>query len=80
MMLDTFAGLKIIESVHLVDGPFEDWSRVRSLGRAKRRRRKYAQNITIYYTPKPGLLRTSDTIYGHPATIAKLRARIASDV
>jgi len=70
------AGLRIIESLHMVDGPFEDWSRVRSPGRARRRRWRHRQNIRIYYTPKPGFLRTDDALIGHPATCAKLIAAV----
>lgn len=71
-------GLKIIESEHMVDGPFEDWSAVRSPARARRRRRKgYPQRIRTYWTPKPDLLRTSTGVFiGHPATVRKLRERI----
>lgn len=69
------SGLKIIESVSMVDGPFEDWSQVRSPGRARRRRRQgHQQRIRLYYKPREDFLRTADTIIGHPATIAKLKA------
>ena len=70
------AGLRVIESSHMVDGPFEDWSRVRSPGRARRRRGKHRQNIRIFYTPKPEFLKTADAIIGHPAMCAKLKAAI----
>jgi hypothetical protein len=45
-------GVRIIENSSLLDGPFEDWSKVRSHGRALRRRRRgFPQRIRIYYTP-----------------------------
>jgi hypothetical protein len=41
------AGVRIIESLHMVDR-VEDWSRVRSPGRAARRRRQgHRQNLVI---------------------------------
>lgn len=67
-------GLKVIESAHLTVGPFENWSRVRSHSRARRRRAKHLQNITYYNLPDPNLVKLPDgTLVGHPATVAKLR-------
>jgi hypothetical protein len=67
-------GLKVLSSPAMVDGPFEDWSNVRSPGRARRRRRKHRQNIRIYYTPKREFIRLLDgTLVGHPAMVAELR-------
>lgn len=67
---------EIIESLAMVDGPFEDWSRVRSPGRARRRRR-YRQNIRFYYTPKPDFLRLPDgTMVGHPQTVRAFYAKV----
>lgn len=46
------AGLQVIEDRSLVDS-VEDWSRVRSPGRARRRQRYgYRQNIRIVKVPK----------------------------
>lgn len=68
---------EIIESIHMVDGPFEDWSRVRSPGRARRRRAKHRQNIQLYYTPKPGFMKLPNgTLVGHPTTVRAFRAKI----
>lgn len=73
-MVSGLWGLKIISSPEMVDGPFEDWSRVRSPGRARRRRHKHRQNIRLYYTPKPEFIRLPNgTLVGHPAMVAKLR-------
>lgn len=77
MYTNNIYGLNIILSDQMVIGPFEDWSKVRSPGRAARRRnRGIPQRIRVYYMPDPNLLRTSDSIIGHPATIQKLREKI----
>lgn len=72
----------IIESLHMVDGPFEDWSQVRSPSRARRRLRQgYPQKIRRYYTPKPDFLRLPDgALVGHPATVQALRTKIAKSM
>jgi hypothetical protein len=71
-------GLRIIKNSLLVIGPFEDWSRVRSPGRARRRRRRgHPQRIRIYFKPDPKLYRMGDLLVGHPETVARLTAAIA---
>lgn len=71
----------IIEDRNMVDGPFEDWSRVRSPGRARRRRHKHRQNIRIYYVPAKSLLKLPDgTLVGHPQTVAALYAKIREGI
>lgn len=72
-MTDIVQGVRIIESDLLVDGPFEDWSQVRSHGRAARRRRKHPQRIRIYYTPSKTAYRTPDGIIMHPAMARELK-------
>ena len=69
-------GVPIIESPVLVIGPFEDWSDVRSPGRAARRRRQgHRQRIRLYYKPDPNAYRLPNgTIAVHPETAALLRA------
>lgn len=71
-------GVRIIENPMLTVGPFEDWSQVRSHGRAARRRRKgHKQRIRLYYKPDPNMMRLPDgTIVGHPATVHRLREMI----
>jgi hypothetical protein len=67
-------GIKIIESDLLVIGPFEDWSQVRSHGRAARRRKQgHHQRIRLYYKPDPNAKRMGDTLIMHPATAQDLR-------
>lgn len=73
-------GVRIIEDSRLVDGPFEDWSRVRSHGRAKRRRAKHRQNIRYFYTPSATALTLPDgSIVMHPEMAKQLRARLNED-
>lgn len=65
---------RFIETTDMVEGPFEDWSRVRSPGRARRRLRKgYRQNVRTYYTPRKDFMQTADgTTYVHPVTMRAL--------
>lgn len=74
--IGSFLGLRIVENVHLVVGPFEDWSKVRSPGRARRWRAKHRQNIRLFYKPDPSVYRMSDGIFAHPTICARLRAAI----
>lgn len=73
-------GLQIVESSYLTV-PAEDWSRVRSPGRARRRiKRGYRQNIRYYQKPSPDLIVAEGKITGHPETIRALTDRLAKDV
>lgn len=58
----------VVPSMTIVVG--EDWSKVRSPSRARRRRRKHRQNIVTLYRPDPQLLvdQERQVIYCHPAT------------
>lgn len=71
-----FNGLRIVESVLMVDR-HEDWSRVRSPSRA-RRRMKYGhpQNIRYYDVPKKEALQMGGTLVMHPLMAAKLRRAV----
>jgi hypothetical protein len=73
--------IRLIENPMLTIGPFEDWSDVRSPGRAARRRKQgHRQRIRFYYKPDPQLYHMADgSTFGHPATLAKLRAAISKD-
>lgn len=72
-----FGSIRLISNALLVDGPFEDWSEVRSHGRARRRRRKHPQRIRVFYRPSPKLLRLPDgSIVAHPETLDRLRKAI----
>jgi hypothetical protein len=73
-------GVRVIESPLLTEGPFEDWSDVRSIGRATRRRKLgHKQRIRFFYKPSPTFYRYGDTIVGHPELVAALRARAAQE-
>jgi hypothetical protein len=78
-MIGLFSGVRIIPNSQLVVGPFEDWSEVRSPGRAARRRRRgFPQRIRIYYRPDPKMVQLPDgTLVGHPVTIRALEQAIA---
>lgn len=69
------AGVRITTSPLLTIGPFEDWSEVRSHGRAARRRRQgHPQRIRIYYKPDPNAMQMPDgSLVMHPDTYHKLR-------
>lgn len=75
--------MRIIEDTTLVECVGEDWSKVRSPGRAARRRdavshrgrrkRSHRQNITPLYKPKPDAFMIGDTMVMHPETARLLR-------
>ncbi len=55
----------------------EDWSQVRSPGRAARRRKQgKAQRIQYVEIPDPKLYAFGDTVIGHPNTIDAARRAI----
>ncbi len=71
-------GLRIIESKQLVDRN-EDWSRVRSPSRARRRMRQgHRQNIIVTYTPKTIAYHMphENAVVMHPDMARQLRARL----
>lgn len=78
---EPFGGLRVITSNLLMIGPFEDWSQVRSHGRAARRRKLgHPQRIRIYYKPNPNAMKLPDgSLVMHPATYQRLRAHLAKD-
>lgn len=72
-------GLPIIESDQMVVGPFEDWSKVRSHGRAARRRKRgFRQNIRLFYKPRPDFLQLPNgTLVGHPEMGRELKRSLS---
>jgi hypothetical protein len=73
--------IRIVEDINMVDGPFEDWSKVRSHGRATRRRRRgFPQRIRVYYTPKKEAFAIDggQTFIIHPAMTQALLNRVGS--
>lgn len=72
----SFAGMRIIRDINMTD-TIEDWSRVRSPGRARRRRKLgHPQNIVWREVPKKDLFKIGDTFVGHPETVKALSAAI----
>lgn len=68
------SALRIVEDDRLLDYVGEDWSKVRSPGRAKRRRKRgFKQNIKAMYAPKKEAYRVGNTLYMHPAMAAEAR-------
>lgn len=69
-------GMRIVECEEMRDVVGEDWSKVRSPGRARRRRRKHRQNIQPLYKPQEKFLvmETEGVIFCHPAMAARLIA------
>ena len=71
-------GIQIVETVHATE-PAEDWSRVRSPARAKRRmNRGFPQNV-VYYR-KPAGFMSGHTLYAHPEFVRELKAHIDAGV
>lgn len=68
----SFGGLRIVEDASLVD-TVEDWSRVRSPGRARRRRHKHPQNVRSVHVPKKTAVMFGNTLFMHPEMARRLR-------
>lgn len=70
--MHTFMGFKIIENPFLTK-TIEDWSKVRSPGRARRRRPKHRQNIKILTVPDDNFyLAQGRMLICHPYMARKL--------
>ena len=67
--MSRFMGMEIV-ATPLATERVEDWSRVRSPGRARRRRR-YRQNIRI--VEKPSAYVMGGRIYAHPAIVTRMK-------
>lgn len=74
---NTLSGFSIFEVEAMVVYDGEDWSKVRSPARARRRRRKHPQNITAKYKPDGKFLidQRKRAIYCHPVMANMLRAK-----
>ena len=73
--LGVFGALRIVGSDQLADTK-EDWSKVRSPGRAARRRKRgHKQRITTKITPRDEAIidRSSGTVFVHPSKLASLK-------
>lgn len=71
-----FGGILIMEDASRVVFDREDWSRVRSPGRAARRRSKHRQNIVMLYKPDPNVIQFGDRLIMHPAIAAEVRRQV----
>ncbi len=68
-----------IETSEFLTKSAEDWSRVRSPGRARRRRRLgYRQNIAWVQIPDPAIYEIAGGFYMHPETLERLKAYLAA--
>jgi len=64
--MNSFMGMPIVTN-RLLTVPAEDWSRVRSPGRARRRMRQgFRQNVRYYDAPTPKAMVIGGVIYVHP--------------
>ncbi len=77
----SIAGMNIYEDSLLTETR-EDWSKVRSPARARRRlKHGHRQNIRIYHVPSPTILQVGESaLYMHPETAKKLRQRINAEI
>lgn len=72
-----FGGMPVRTSIFLTV-PYEDWSEVRSPGRARRRmKRGHRQRIKYLQVPDPKVFVANGVIHGHPDTIKKMVAKLA---
>ncbi|MEY9198711.1 hypothetical protein ABIA16_003827 [Sinorhizobium fredii] len=68
-----FRGTPIVTSLAMTV-PAEDWSRVRSPSRARRRMRQgHRQNVRHYQAPDPRFYMIGGAIHCHPVMLEKLR-------
>jgi hypothetical protein len=77
MLQPPYDGFRVINDPSMVD-IVEDWSRVRSPGRARRRRSRHKQNIAFVRVPKASMFISGrlGVIIGHPVTIAELMKHV----
>jgi hypothetical protein len=71
------SGMRVIETLTMVED-YDDWSRVRSPSRARRRQKYgYRQNIVRRQRPKREAVIIAGTLYIHPETARTLYAMLA---
>jgi hypothetical protein len=69
-----FNGMPVRESI-LLTVRHEDWSKVRSPGRARRRMKNgHRQRISYLDIPNPHVFIIHGVIHGHPDTLKKMRS------
>lgn len=73
--METFMGVPIYSTLAMSE-TIEDWSRVRSPARARRRRRLgHKQNIVLRIVPKKEAVFMNGAMYVHPIVLQQLRLR-----
>ena len=71
--INMLGGFRIIESALLTE-PFEDWSQVRSHGRARRRLKQgHPQRVRYIQVPSKNAYRIGSDIVMHPVMARELR-------
>lgn len=77
--MNTFMGMRIVTN-NVLTVPAEDWSRVRSAARARRRmRRGYRQNVRYYDAPSPKAMLIDGVLYCHPDMVVELKRAAAAN-
>lgn len=69
----TWGGFHVVLNPSMVVPDGEDWSRVRSPGRARRRRKKHRQNIRVKYKPDTKIFQYDGRMMMHPAIWEELK-------
>lgn len=71
-------GIRILEN-EMIGDPYEDWSQVRSPGRARRRRTKHPQRIVIRYRANGKFIHDKrlNVIYCHPTDANIFRTKLS---
>ncbi len=77
-MSERYLGFQIIENPYLTKA-VEDWSRVRSPGRAARRRKKHRQNIRIVQVAMRDVFEMGGKLVMHPEVARELRQRVLQE-
>jgi len=73
--IETFMGMRVISTLMMVEWK-EDWSRVRSPSRARRRMKcGFHQNIVKSQVPRKDALIINGTMYVHPLTYVTLKTQ-----
>jgi len=75
--MNSFSGMPVYPD-QFMTVPFEDWSKVRSPARARRRmKRGHRQKIKYLQVPNPDVVVIGGRIHGHPETIKKMTDLVA---
>lgn len=76
-IIGTLMDIQIIEDIYMTV-PWEDWSKVRSPGRARRRlKRGFKQNIKIIQIPSEKIIMMGRKAIMHPEKAKEILKRIA---